>query len=194
MFSDEQIENIKYVKRELKEIIVNNTSNGINPSAWQREVDFNRFFISGGVTASLLQRKKPKDVDLYCFDKDYVLMIKELLLAKYSDKIMDWGEEYGSTGTIPAITTNAITMNNSLSFIFTWAGTPDEVRSNFDYVHCMPWYDIKNDTLHISEKQYYACTHKKLIVNNPQSVTPTRKDKFLKRDYVYEQLSTTTRN
>lgn len=86
------------------------------------------------------------------------------------------------------ITANAVTLTNELQFITGFSGSPDSVRANFDFVHCLPWYDFANDKLYISEEQYEACCGKILIINNSQLPSKKRVDKLISKGFTYGQL------
>ena len=144
------------------------------------------FFLSGGAIASLLQGENPKDYDLYCKEDNLVKSILDYfkngagkeLVADVSEKYMEF---IGQDGKM--ITANAITLKNGLQFILKMHGDPESVRSNFDFVHCKPYLDLDSKKLYISKEQYDACKQKKLIINNPKTVTSHRRFKFIERGY-----------
>lgn len=142
------------------------------------------FFVSGGCIASLLQGDQVKDFDMYCTNK---VVLDRLVdeLCKSSGLIADVGENYreyiGKDGKY--VTENAITLTNKAQIIIIKSGSPETVRSTFDYVHCTPYYSGAKNKLFISRKQYDACINKKLIVNNQSSVTKHREHKFIERGY-----------
>lgn len=158
-----------------------------NTDWWQdllmRQED--KLFLTGGAIASLLQDEQPKDWDFYFNDYDLMWRFKQRIENDYTSYVSDVDEKYkeflGQDGKM--ITANAITMNDNASFITLVTGTPQEIRKTFDYVHCTPYYDLKQDKLYISKQQYDACVKKMLIVNNKMMVKAHRTDKFLERGY-----------
>ena len=151
---------------------------------WTSLVDENKIFLSGGAIASLLQFQTPRDWDFYFLDKGVSERFDKRVRADYMSAVQDVKENYAESVGVDGklITANAITMYNQTSFITLLSGTPEEIRSTFDYVHCMPYY--YNGTLFITKRQYDACVKRYLIVNNEVNVKPYREQKFLSRGYV----------
>jgi hypothetical protein len=59
-----------------------------------------------------------------------------------------------------------------------------EHRKRFDFLHCMPWFDIKNEKFYISENQYKAIKEKRLVINpDAREVAAYRIQKFEKRGW-----------
>lgn len=141
-------------------------------------------FLSGGAIATALQGKMPNDFDIYCKNDKQVLAISSYYRLN-SEKVADVNENYqeylGKDGKM--ITTHAITMANKIQFITNRFGTPEEIRNDFDYMHCKPYLDFDTGLLHISKQQYDACVQKRLVVNNPEVITIRRRDKFVERGY-----------
>ena len=66
------------------------------------------------------------------------------------------------------ITAHATTFKNNVQVITMGAA---DMRKTFDYVHCMPWYDIQTNKLYISEYHYNVILEKRLV-RNPECKTP----------------------
>ena len=153
---------------------------------YNSNLPWDKVYLSGGAIASLFQNEKPKDWDLY-FEDDFTQSIfhNYLTSASVKEYIEDVNEKYqeyvGVDGKM--ITSNSITMKGGDSFIICMNGKPKDVKQKFDYVHCTPHYDIMDMKLYISSKQYQAIENKKLIVNNQNSITTYRKNKFIERGY-----------
>lgn len=148
-------------------------------------LDWNQIFLTGGAIASLIQGGHPNDYDLY-FSTDGAQKTADVILTEiYNSQIKDVDPKYtdqiGVNGKM--ITMKAITMKSTAQFITCIYGTPADVKKTFDYVHCCPHYDIFNDTLHISRKQYDAIVNKTLIINNYGRLKTWREDKFISRGY-----------
>jgi hypothetical protein len=146
-----------------------------------------RVYVAGGAVASLIQTGTFKDIDIYFRDQRTAEIVNNQIKTKLHAEIADVSEAYKDANWIiekgKMVTANAITMHTKTSYILCEAGEPDQLRRHFDYVHCMPWYDIANDTLHMSNKQYLACKSKLLIVNNIDAKRARREAKFLSRGY-----------
>ena len=198
LFTSEQLNHI----REVKWNITSHLSEMFSNKVWDYEDFemklFKNTYLTGGAIASLLQNEDPKDWDFYC--KDSVTMDKFALYLTHPSRtnfIKDvdeaYAEVYDTNGKMMSsyrwytngkmITSQAITTKNNDSFITVLYGDPEYIRQTFDYVHCMPYFDLNTHKLYISPKQYKACTHKKLIVNNSANVKQWRADKFKQRGY-----------
>lgn len=144
------------------------------------------FFVSGGCTASLLQNEVPKDYDIYFKYESPAKRIVELYTndPSYMNEVAVYEEKYRDVeiGQM-VITENAVTLKNNLQLITKHYGTPQEIRSTFDFVHCLPYYDTEDDRLYISRDQYDCCVNKVLKVNNLNNYTRYREEKFKKRGY-----------
>lgn len=179
-FTNNEIERILHAKVHLRQRFEVNV-----PSYW-KDAPVDSLFVTGGAIASLLQLDDPKDYDFYCTDSKLIRDFAQVLENDYNDLIADIAEDYkqvfGKNGKM--ITGNAVTMKDKNSFITLEFEPGTSVRSTFDYVHCLPYYDIKSNKLFISKQQYDACVNKVLIVNNPKSIKPYREHKFLERGYI----------
>lgn len=141
-------------------------------------------YVTGGAIASYLQGVVPNDIDVYCRDTESAKKIKKYFETTGNDFVAEINEKYReATDSGKLITENAITLKNNLQFIVGHTGEPHVLRKTFDFTHCLPYYNPIDDKLYISYSQYRACIDKKLVVNNPNFVTPKRKKKFLERGY-----------
>lgn len=152
------------------------------------------YFVSGGCIASILQGEEPKDIDIYFVSQFVADPIIKLYTTdpSYMGEVADIDEKYRDVPNTPymlsqgkMVTENAVTLKNGLQLITKHYGTPDEIRQTFDFVHCMPYYDARNDKLYISREQYNCCVNKCLVINNSANLTTWREDKFIKRGYYY---------
>lgn len=180
MFTEQEIKHIKMVKSTIQKYI-----DILRTTEWWNGNFDNDMYLTGGAIASLLQDEKPKDWDFYCKDLKSNDHLAHWLKTIGNDHIADVDEKYkevqGKNGKM--ITANAITMNNGASFITMLVGSPNDVRKTFDYVHCLPYYELATDTLYISKLQYDCCKNKLLAVNNEKSVKFYRESKFIHRGY-----------
>ena len=146
------------------------------------------YFVSGGCIASLLQGTTPNDWDIYFYSKELAEPIIDLFTndPSYKNEVAVFEEKYRDVtdnAGKPLITENAITLKNGLQLITKHYGTPDEVRSTFDFVHCKPYYDTLNDKLYISREQFDCCKNKFLKMTK-SDVAQHRIDKFQRRGYL----------
>jgi len=185
-FLPHEVQQILRAKESLKESIIefNMTLNKINGGYK------NGYFVSGGCIASLLQGEKPRDIDVWFFSEHFAKPVIELYTndPSYISEVAVWDEKYRQIKGHPGgmcITENAVTLRNGIQLITKHYGTPEHVRSTFDFVHCMPYYDTRDDKLFISRQQYECCIDKKLVINNTASLTTWRESKFKLRGYNY---------
>lgn len=148
-----------------------------------------RCILSGSSISSLYHDEVVKDFDLWLADfgpkNTDLLHMDELIRKTYDDYIAEYSEEYsGMKKTHKVVTQNAITLINKMQFIT--LAKYENARIGFDFVHCMPFYDLRTDKFYISEQQMDAIVKKKLI-QNPTGKAPVqwRIDKFLKRGWTF---------
>lgn len=163
-----------------------------NVDSWLRQTIQAKCILSGSAISSVFHKELVKDWDLYFRSRTIIDNVK--MIFKEDQKciaMIDNWNAYEDNKDIPvldgkAYTERAITLKNKIQFII--MGTLNEMRPTFDLIHCMPYYDFINDTLHISEKQLYAIENKLLIANPLRNsvVTPERIEKFEKRGWRLE--------
>lgn len=141
--------------------------------------------LTGGMSASLFHGDAPKDWDIYLTDQNDIDSLNKIVKETESvlSNIEDINPKYGVDTLVEGklITPRAISFKNGIQII-TMARA--DARETFDFVHCMPYYDIKQKTYHISRRQYDSIKAKKLI-HNPKSPQPAtyRRQKFLNRGW-----------
>jgi hypothetical protein len=159
---------------------------------WKMLYENDAVYLSGGAIGSLLRGEIPKDWDFYFYDQDSAVTFKEHIEKNYDDEIkevnINYMEHADNNGKM--ITANAITMKTDDSFIFTFAGHPNDVRNHFDFVHCKPYYLLMQDKLFISREQYDACMNKKLIYNTDiKFIKEWRLQKFKNKGFTFHDQS-----
>ena len=88
---------------------------------------------------------------------------KNLITEEYIDMVSDAQSKYFETlvdGKL--VTHNAITFKNGIQFII--AGNT-KMRSEFDFIHCMPYYDCSTFKYHISKSQFDSLRTKTIVMN-----------------------------
>lgn len=142
--------------------------------------------LSGGAIPSLLHNDTPTDYDLYLEKTEDILSFKQYVSGMDKNLIQDADEKYVEVQIAgKLVTANATTFINKLQVIT--MHTVD-ARNTFDFVHCMPWYKISNNTLHISQKQYNAILNKQLIKNghkNAFTLSHKRIEKYTSRGWKF---------
>lgn len=142
--------------------------------------------VSGGAISSLMHNETPKDYDLYLNNTNDILFFKQYVSGMDKNLIQDADEKYVEVqieGKL--VTANATTFINKLQVITLHTA---DARSTFDFVHCMPWYKISNNSLHISQKQYNAILNKHLIKNkhkNAFALSQKRVEKYTSKGWKF---------
>ena len=146
--------------------------------------------LSGSSISSLYHSEPVKDFDLWCKDIHVLSTMEKEIPEKYSNQIMEYDEKdsYGNlTGkkqNQKIITNNAITMTGKVQLIT--LSTYDILRKQFDFVHCMPYYDLSEKKFYISPHQL-ECIAKKKLELNPDAKKPLewRIEKFKNRGWAF---------
>jgi hypothetical protein len=148
-------------------------------------------FVTGGCIGSLIRGEEPNDIDVFFHSEVVAETYKRIIMASKMDEVKDMSAYGVDVDDDPekCITKNAITMLNGIQYITAFTGTPNEVRSAFDFVHCTPYYDPSKDSLFISPIAYHACLNKILIVNNQKSAEKTRRSGPAQKSYRYYKLT-----
>jgi hypothetical protein len=163
---------IKFVKKEIEKTLSTRLLD--LPSALFTFLS-DSSILSGGAIASLMHDEAPNDYDLYLKDNNLITFFNQYVSnmadTAHKDLIKDANEKYYDSVKIPGkmVTANATTFKNGIQVITLHASN---ARNTFDFVHCMPWYDIGLNKLHISYKQYDAIIHKRLIKNDHGYASP----------------------
>lgn len=154
---------------------------------------FNDCIITGGCISSLYHDEPVKDIDVYAKTAKSMQTIKNHILNNCNDAIAtydkytldDQGNKMITVSGEKLITDNAVTLTNDVQFIYL-ADAPTS-RRNFDFVHCMPWYDIKTQKFYISKTQF-DCIKNKQLVKNPTytgEVKEPRYNKYFKKGWAW---------
>ena len=126
---------------------------------------FNHCVISGGCISSMHWGEPIKDIDVYAKNIKDIKVISDFItdVSIYikSSEAYDFND-----ALVPnklCITNNAITLKNDIQFI-TLADS-ETARKQFDFIHCMPWIDIKTQKLYISEAQFESIKLRNIVLN-----------------------------
>lgn len=189
-------------ERRIKEHLGNKINEWVNtlPSDMRGEV-ITSCFVSGGSIVSLLLGEAVNDYDIY-FTKERVALQVAFHYARRKAKMVTSGP-----GTVSitirnsgvwlndkedlqpyepkCITGNAISLNDKVQLIIKFVGTPDKISKNFDFVHCMCYYEPFSDNLVVPADAAVSMLTKELKYRGSlyplASIIRTRK--FIKRGW-----------
>lgn len=185
MFSKEESDIVIRAKNTLKELLQKDSFYMYSSKTYLKDS-----YVSGGAIASLLRGENPNDIDVYFRDDvNRENMEQHLLLNK--DKLTDTTTFLlGKSGS----SVYALTVADSrVSYIVkNKSGKPEEVKSSFDFIHCMAHYCFSSDKLYISKDTYDAAMNKWLIINPKSGYTKGklyqwRLNKLLSQGYSWKQ-------
>jgi hypothetical protein len=146
---------------------------------------YSNAILTGGAISSLFHGEQPKDWDLYLKGlNDVKIFLGHIMTEMNQNKVKEINPKYMIETEVEGklITSHATTFQNDVQVITMGAA---DMRNTFDFVHCMPWYDIKEDKLYISEYQYSVIMDKKLV-RNPDCKMPHnayRMQKYIERGW-----------
>jgi ornithine carbamoyltransferase len=184
-FNENETEHILGVKEKLK----SNLSD-FNLTIGKLHNNFTRsYFVTGGCIGSLLRNETPKDYDIYFFAKFKADAVINLYTndKSYMDQVAVAEDEYRNIkiGEM-VITENATTLKNGLQLITKNYGEPQDIRKTFDFIHCLPYYDPRDDKLYISREQYDLNMNKKIKANiHPELIAVWRVAKYQERGFTW---------
>jgi hypothetical protein len=160
IFSPGEISNIENLKTLLKTVMQEKI-----PQIGSLENFLKNGILTGGCVSSLFHGEIPNDYDIYLKSTNSIILFKSLI-SEYTDSIAEYVDKYSEHKVGDKIITNwAVTFKNGIQVIV--HDTVDVRRPQFDFIHCMPWYDIEKDLFYISREQY-DCIRDKKLVKNPK--------------------------
>lgn len=147
---------------------------------------FKNSILTGGCFASLFHAEDPNDWDIYLRDVSTASQFETFVVNVPAaiEMVKDVNPAYMVDVKLEGklVTVNAVTFKNGLQVI---TRTDKKHRETFDFIHCMPYFDMATQTLHISRAQYDAIKNKHLIQNPKHKQSPAmhRVEKFLSRGW-----------
>ena len=146
---------------------------------------FKDSILTGGCFATLFNGAITNDWDVYLKDVDTADRFESFVMSDtptlnvVKDVTPGYMAEVKVRGKV--VTANAVTFKNGLQVI---THTCKAHREAFDFIHCMPYFDMKTQQLFISRLQYDAIKNKQLI-KNPKfpHQQRNRTEKFLERGW-----------
>lgn len=113
--------------------------------------------VTGGCIASMLIREKVNDYDIYFRTNELSERVFEYYKGKTTlhEKNMPYRPEDIEDDCIEDdenikkyepvfFTKNAITLTGKMQIVMRFYGEPDEIHDNFDFIHCMNYWDSKD--------------------------------------------------
>jgi hypothetical protein len=110
-----------------------------NPLITSSLLDVYDCVVTGGCIASMLLGEKVNDFDIYFRSDVAASKIRHAVVKMYPLK----EKSPGMPLSILAITPNSVTLSNKTQLITRFTGTPEEIISNFDFVHCTNYWTKK---------------------------------------------------
>ena len=177
-FSDEDVKTIT----ALKTIIASKCGMIFLPHP---SIDTRRFFLAGGFFANLYhyyhsparesfsEMFADSDMDIYVrTDTQEEYDAKMLPVYKaYQEELIETKENYASFADTVAIRKRYPDfVTKTVQFVHCRYGNPNEVVETFDMEHSKVYYDIFNDTLHISPAQFELIKDKKILLYEGKSL------------------------
>lgn len=148
---------------------------------------------SGSGIASIYHGEEAKDYDLWCKTRILLDADKQRIIESYMNYVGEYSDKYddGKSTTIVdgekekkyLITANAITFTNKVQLIT--ITSYNSARTGFDFIHCMPYYDMQHKKLYISPNQLDAIKNRKLVINGNLRAQDWRIQKFLNRGWSF---------
>jgi hypothetical protein len=185
VFNETETQHILRVKEKIKVKL-----SDFNLTIGKLHNNFTRsYFVTGGCIGSLLRNELPKDYDIYFFSKLKADAVINLYTndKSYMDQVAVAEDNYRDVkiGEM-VITENATTLKNGLQLVTKHYGEPQDIRKTFDFVHCLPYYDPRDDKLYISREQYDLNMNKKMKPNIRQDlINSWRIVKYQERDFTW---------
>ena len=152
-----------------------------------------RCIVTGGCISSIFHNEKVNDYDmLFVFHRDLDTFMNKIVPTiaaqqHIRDITTNYSDQKPFHTKIPGkcVTDWAVTFKNDLQVIL----KPVSWREQFDFIHCMPYYDITKDKLYISPAQYQSIVEKQLVINTKRQ-EPTSTDrikKYCDKGWLYPQ-------
>lgn len=180
--------------RALKGIIRTKLDEKITALPPQLQTICKNCVLTGGAITSLFHVEEPNDYDLlFNFSVDMLkvkvdvqhtrnIIVPRTCISNINANYFKDIEEvvYKGDGT-KAVTDWAVTLFNGIQMVFKTV----DYRKGFDFIHCMPYYDIMREKLYISPHQYDCIMHKKLVINpaHSQPIVEKRIKKYTDRGW-----------
>lgn len=146
--------------------------------------------IAGGISAAVFHGEPINDIDVLLKSEKAIDIFNDAVRSgKLDDYIEDVNEKYATTTLKDGklVTARATTLKNKVQIITMHTAN---ARKTFDFIHTMPYLDLKTETYYISRPQFDSIANKILIKNpHPDSFGATEKriQKFKDRGWTWNE-------
>ena len=181
-FTDENHRDIISTKKMIQNLL------SVVTTTWPKDLAnliYSNCILTGGVSASIFHSQPVNDFDMYFKDVASLDRFNKMKTdSEISHLIKNADEKYMQYSLIgdKLITLNATTFTNKIQVITMHTAA---AREQFDFVHCMPYYDISEQKYYISKNQYDIIKSKRLV-KNPEhklNLSDKRIEKFIKKGW-----------
>lgn len=183
LFEPRSIEQIQDAKLRISRIIHSALSDPLLPDDLVKLINENGV-VSGGISASVFHNEKPNDYDIYFKDMESVREFAKIMQRRNLVKtiVKDVDPRYHVITEVNGklVTSHATTLFNDLQIIT--MGTCEMIK-DFDFIHCKPYLDLKDNRYFISPKEYKSIMQKVLIKNKATPIDKKRIEKFKDRGW-----------
>jgi hypothetical protein len=124
---------------------------------------------------------QPGRVGLFCAHQDYEEKSEEDIIEKIEEIKKEEKEKY----KIQYISPNAVSLSGKIQLILRFYGTPEEIHSNYDFVHCTNYWLSSDENLHLNQKALESILTKELtyIGSKYPVASMIRTRKFINRGW-----------
>jgi hypothetical protein len=142
--------------------------------------------LSGGAIASLMHGEEPNDWDMYLIDQDAGAEFQQRVLQNewnIQDYIHEPTANYRTFLVKGRMVSEHATLFKNCLQIITYQGKAG--RESFDFIHCMPYFDMASQKMFMSRAQYDAIKTKTLT-KNPKHIADVlswRLEKYISRGW-----------
>ncbi|WP_191089436.1 hypothetical protein [Paenibacillus spiritus] len=164
-------------------------------------------FITGGAIVSLLQNEDPNDYDYYFTTKEACQTVAEYFVKKFNKSTKrKYGVEVQDVdgrirvfvpsagvakdkykdGYKPVfLSSNAISLSNSVQLVIRFYGKPEEIHENYDFSHCTCYYIPHKNELVLPQKALESILTKELkyVGSKYPLASVVRSRKFIQRGW-----------
>lgn len=183
-FEPRSVEKIQDAKLKISRIVHGALSDPLLPDDLVKLIIENGV-VSGGISASVFHNEHPNDYDIYFKDMESVRQFAKIMTRHNLVKniVKDVNPRYHVVTHVNGklVTSRATTLFNNLQIIT--MGTYEMIK-DFDFIHCKPFLDLKENRYFISPKEYKSIEHKVLIKNKTAAkIDKKRIEKFKDRGW-----------
>ena len=183
-FEPRSVEKIQDAKLRISRIVHKALSDPLMPDDLVKLIR-DKGIVSGGISASVFHNEYPNDYDIYFKDtegvREFAKIMQRRNLVKNIVKDVDPRYHVATEVNGKLVTSRATTLFNNLQIIT--MGTCEMIKE-FDFIHCKPYLDLKENRYFISPSEYKSIEHKVLVRNKTAAaIDKKRIEKFKDRGW-----------